>query len=236
MKLRIAAVADLHGQLPLSIPSSDLFVIAGDICPRYDHRGPHAEQQAVWLRKEFGPWLYAHRHSFGRCVLTWGNHDYAGVLLREAPEIWMPSHQREQVEVCVDRLSRHAAAMGLRVYCSPWSLMFYDWPWMKQDSELAEIYRYIPENLDILVAHGPPSYYCDRNMRRDHCGSQALHDRLRELELDAPKHLVCGHIHEGRGVAQLEKTTVWNVSAFKTAHPVYMVDEPVVTFDIEVGR
>lgn len=240
MKLRIGAVSDLHGQLPLSIPSCDLLVIAGDICPDFDRRSPYAEHQAVWLKKEFGPWLHEHRHSFKAAVLTWGNHDYAGELLRESPEIWMPASQREYVEVCVDKMSRHGLRMGARIWCSPWSLRFMDWAWMKSEDQLEEIYRYIPESLDILVSHDPPFRHCDRNMRRDHCGSQALADRVSQLAASqaSPKVLVCGHIHEGRGTSCMDYglTTVWNVSAFKTAHPVYMVNDPVVTFDIEVGR
>ena len=53
--MNVVAISDLHGFLP-ETPPCDLLLIAGDVCPVWNHRW---QFQRKWLREVFGPWLEA---------------------------------------------------------------------------------------------------------------------------------------------------------------------------------
>lgn len=217
--VRVAAIADLHGNLP-PMPECDLAIIAGDICPNY-HGLPalDAHEQEKWLYRDFKWWLQAQPCRYA--VLTWGNHDFIGAY-RPATLMW-PRGNELFSELSIDEESFLAKKLGLRVWLSPWSPRFYDWAFMKDEQALWDIYQQIPEGLDILVSHTPPMWCCDKNERGDHVGSRALYDRIRDMHDAAPQVLVCGHIHpaRGRGMLRPEWTMnaceVRNVSAVDAA-------------------
>jgi len=62
---------------------------------------------------------------------------------------------------------------------------------------------------DILVTHTPPWGILDRGFASLHGGSRWLRELL---ERRHPRLLICGHIHEDRGAATVERTTVVNCS------------------------
>ncbi len=68
--MKIVAISDLHGYLP-EIPPCDLLLIAGDLCPTYDH---HPDWQSRWLANHFGAWL--ERVPAKHIVGIAGNHDF----------------------------------------------------------------------------------------------------------------------------------------------------------------
>ena len=53
--MKVVATSDLHGTLP-PIPACDLLLIAGDVCPVWDHK---LFFQDIWLRTTFTDWLRA---------------------------------------------------------------------------------------------------------------------------------------------------------------------------------
>ena len=60
----------------------------------------------------------------------------------------------------------------------------------------------------VVLAHVPPSNArLDRTVLRQHVGSQALREFVDQFEPDL---VVCGHVHEARGVERLGTTTVVN--------------------------
>jgi hypothetical protein len=61
----------------------------------------------------------------------------------------------------------------------------------------------------VLVAHPPPRGTLDEAFGRFHAGSAALRDLVLARE---PAVLLCGHIHERRGIARLGRTLVVNCS------------------------
>lgn len=64
----------------------------------------------------------------------------------------------------------------------------------------------VPEDVDILISHGPPSYptlfdyKLDMNRRGEHCGCEKL---SKALERARPRLACFGHIHEGRGAVRM---------------------------------
>ena len=85
---------------------------------------------------------------------------------------------------------------------------------MRQPEALAEVYREIPEGIDILVSHQPAFGYGDevpdfRSGQLSHHGSREL---LAAVDRVKPKALICGHIHEGHGQFERNGTKIFNVS------------------------
>ncbi len=56
----------------------------------------------------------------------------------------------------------------------------------------------IPEDLDILITHGPPYRILDYTIEGEYAGDLELVERLYQLD-NPPKYHLFGHIHEGYG-------------------------------------
>lgn len=100
---------------------------------------------------------------------------------------------------------------GIFVWGSPWTPKFCDWAFMKDRNsrKLAEKWEVIPENVDILMTHGPPNGILDRSYDNVNCGCELLRKELNRIK---PKVHLFGHIHEGFGMQDLEGTTFINGS------------------------
>jgi hypothetical protein len=75
----------------------------------------------------------------------------------------------------------------------------------------------IPSSCDILATHVPPFKTLDRSYSGKSVGSPFLTKMVRSMGQHAPRLWLCGHIHEGRGVAKRQfgkggETTVINAA------------------------
>jgi Icc-related predicted phosphoesterase len=177
--MRVAAVADLHGNLP-DVEACDLLVVAGDALPR-----GRSDSQRAWVERELVPWL--ERQEASAIVGVAGNCDLAAAddpsLLPSLPWLYV---ENESIEAC-----------GVRIFGSPLALPFGSWPFMATEDELARVWATIPADTQLLVVHGPPHGLGDTVYSGAHVGSQSLRTRLDELpQLRAA---IWGHIHEAHG-------------------------------------
>lgn len=196
--MKICCTSDLHGYLPI-IPECDLLLIAGDICPYWNH---NIEYQRLWLEQAFNPWIKDVPAS--KKIGTWGNHDFIGQQ-RGTEELLIQSG----FDILIDLLIVYK---NLKIWGSPWTREFLKWAFMKTAEELAELHQNIPES-DIILSHGPPHGLCDLVYRKrdnyENVGSPALSKYIIEVQ---PKLVVCGHIHCGAGIRKLGETTIINAS------------------------
>ena len=93
---------------------------------------------------------------------------------------------------------------------------------MAEEDQLELLWETIPEDVDILITHGPPKSILDFSLhQRENCGSKSLLNKVLELR---PKYHIFGHIHESRGTLT-NYTTFINCSQvnhrFQTAHKPY---------------
>ena len=191
--VRVAAISDLHGDLiPAdTFPACDLLLIAGDICPVDDH-SPRAQQ--LWLETVFAPWLsqLPAKHIVG----IPGNHDLIFARSKKPLAPQLPWHYLLDSEITL---------CELRLFGTPWvpwiaSMWSYQAPKSYGGLFLSEKFAQIPAGIDILISHGPPHCLCDVNINGEHCGSEALRSAI---ERTRPRLVVCGHVHEGRGISSI---------------------------------
>jgi Icc-related predicted phosphoesterase len=86
---------------------------------------------------------------------------------------------------------------GFKIWGSPYTPSFgIGWAFNKDRSKIYKVWEQIPEDVDIIVTHGPPKGILDLSYSRDNelemCGDLALKKRIKEIQ---PKLVCFGHIH-----------------------------------------
>lgn len=80
-----------------------------------------------------------------------------------------------------------------------------------EDGEAERLLSILPSDLDILVSHSPPyATKCDRTTVGAHAGSKPVRGFV---ERHRPRIVLCGHIHEARGVDRMSSTFIANPGA-----------------------
>jgi Icc-related predicted phosphoesterase len=72
------------------------------------------------------------------------------------------------------------------------------------------------DKLNILICHQPPygildkvtAKFAPKNWRGRHAGSRVI---LNCIKSKQPQYVFCGHIHEGKGMAKMGKTMIYNL-------------------------
>jgi len=185
----LAITSDTHGR-PFTIPPCDVFIHAGDITAG----GSLAETSffADALRQAKG---------FKCCFIVPGNHDKC---FQEMPsEVWGLFDGR--VSILQDSGIEYE---GKTFWGSPWTPPFFDWNFMKTEEELAEVYKSMPDKVDVLITHGPPRGILDPGWKEPHVGSTSLLYAIaarNNLSVGAYniKHHVFGHLHGAGGKSAL---------------------------------
>lgn len=120
-------------------------------------------------------------------ILVAGNHDtalYAKLIhITDYPNIIYLEHESIEIE-------------GIKIFGSPWVPQYGNWAFMKKRGKLDPLWQLIPENLDILITHGPPKGILDLAYNIDnileYCGDKELLNHVLRVE---PKYHIFGHIH-----------------------------------------
>jgi len=117
---------------------------------------------------------------------------------------------------------------GVRFFGSPWTPLFMQWHFMATEQGLAALYEAMPEEVDVLVTHGPPWGILDPGWKAAHAGSTALASAVSARNV---QHHVFGHLHAAGGrMLQQNHTTFYNVAACDDAYK--LVNGPRV-FDVQ---
>lgn len=201
--LRILGLADLHDRIDMLSKLegflADLIVFCGDL-----HNGGSKEsaRPAAQSLAGLGPSV----------LIVPGNMDHKDVV----PDLWMQAGLR----MLHRSFSRHAdlgfLGMGGIVAKDPRRLgdpaRYYH-----QDNEvydtLAAVYpKIIDARIKMVIVHQPPRGVQDTLYNGESSGSVSL---LRFVEEYQPDLLLCGHIHEARGMSLVGKTRVVNVGELR---------------------
>ena len=193
---RIMCISDLHerwntDRLRYSREMyGDILLVAGDL----------TFQGSFTKYGEFNDWVA--KLNFKHKIVIPGNHDVTFESDFEQSEANMP-----EVLVLDQTI---AEAEGLTIYGEPRQPEFYDWAYnVPRDRMGRDVWRHAPENIDILLTHGPPLGAGDLTDRGEHVGCEFQRKYILEHK---PKLVVCGHIHSGYGIHLLGDTVVVNAS------------------------
>lgn len=185
----IDCISDLHGFYP-AMEGGDLLIVAGDLTAR----------NYIVEHHRFVEWLCS--QTYKRKIFIAGNHDSYWVF---RSLYW----KDDNTEYLCDSATEFE---GLNIWGSPWTKTFSGMnPHCKAftvdtEEELADKWKLIPHNIDILITHSPPYDILDKTIDGRNTGSSSLWSWFKYVE--RPKLHVFGHIHEAYG--QEEKFMGYN--------------------------
>jgi Icc-related predicted phosphoesterase len=184
--MRIVAISDTHN-CQVDLPEGDLLIHCGDAL----RAGNAAEL------KRFDQWLGTLK--FKKIIFVAGNHD---IIFQEEPVL------AKSLLTNAHYLQDEAFEFeGLKIYGTPWTVNFYDWAFMGDESFLGQKFMNIPPGLDILITHSPPAEILDIVPPSSRVGSQALRYWIDQVK---PKIHVFGHIHESYGYRSVDGRDFYN--------------------------
>ena len=189
--MKIVCISDTHNQhRQIDVPDGDLLIHAGD----FSGHGKPAEISA------FNQWLgeLPHRHK----ILIAGNHDF--LFERE------PALARSLITEAFYLENEFIEIEGLRIYGSPATPWFFNWAFnYHRGPEINAIWDRIPQEIHVLITHGPPFGILDQVAHGKQVGCEMLAQWL-ESQKSPPALHVFGHIHEAAGRIQTDQTTFIN--------------------------
>jgi predicted phosphohydrolase len=192
-KIIIDCIADLHGYKP-KLPGGDLLILAGDYTA--------SDKLAQW--NEFWNWLK--EQPYDKKILIAGNHDN---MFKEKPlrsgiheYFWQELFEFLDVDMKFEYLCDSGTEYkGLKIWGTPWTPWFSNlntqcMAFCANEIYMDDKFKLIPNDLDILVTHGPMRHVLDTNAKGFACGSSSLRDNIERAQ---PRFHIFGHIHEQGG-------------------------------------
>ena len=165
--VRLVILSDTHGlhEAIGKVPDGDVVIHAGDMTGR----GTLEELP------EFLDWFQALPHPSK--LLIAGNHDWAFERQSARAEALVPPG--------VTYLRDSGLSVGgVKFWGSPWQPWFYDWAFnLHRGAEIAAKWALIPDDVHVLITHGPPHGVLDVVDRPagKHVGCEALRERIAAL-------------------------------------------------------
>jgi Icc-related predicted phosphoesterase len=213
--MKLILISDTHGyQMPL--PDGDILIHAGDLTG--SGSVSQCQRELNWLNTQ------PHKH----VVIIAGNHDFA----------FEQSHKKDQLDFgrIVYLCNSEATVEGIRIYGSPVQPRFMDWAFNVERGEaIRKYWDMIPNNVDVLVTHGPPMGILDQaSLGSPHLGCEELALAVDRVK---PRLHMFGHIHGGRGYKNFNGTEFFNASmvneAYQPVHEAWEVEFDVTKDEVE---
>ena len=213
--MKFVVISDTHRKhKQLELPAGDILLHAGDFTSK-GYSG-EIEDFAKWLSKQ--PFEYK--------VIIPGNHDimFENDWERACSFFDSDVHILDQTLCEID---------GIRIWGEPRTPEFHPEYWVynvPRSKMYEQCWSKVPENIDILLTHGPP-HGCGDVCEDMHIDGRFIHvgctkQRKFLSERDDIKAVFCGHVHEGYGRYRYANIDVYNASVCNLRYQV--VNPPVV--------
>lgn len=212
--MKIVAISDTHKQhRAITTPKCDLLIHAGDIGWEGWGRG------GAECYKDFFNWMSEQPATHK--VFIAGNHDW--IAFYQHSMVKQKARENGIHYLCDDMIEISAGGKlndVLKIYGSPYSLEFCGWAFSipRQEEEMRRRWNKIPDDVDILITHGPPQNILDSIVEvidgeefiiDDRLGDPILKERIEEVR---PKVHIAGHIHSGNGIVDIDGIKYVNAS------------------------
>jgi Icc-related predicted phosphoesterase len=188
----IIAISDTHNHHhKLQLPKGDILIHAGD----YSNIGTREDTI------NFLEWFSAQPHKHK--IFIAGNHDFYAERKRQEFRALLPAnvHYLENELVTI---------LGLKIWGSPYTPYYGGMAFnKKRGKDSKAIWDQIPDDIDILVTHGPPHGILDHTYKYTHVGCEELKTKVEQVK---PRYHIFGHIHEQPGVEKIGDVTYMNAT------------------------
>lgn len=211
--MKIVAISDSHERHQfVKLPAGDVLVHSGD----FTFRG---EFSAV---AQFANWMS--QQPFKHKIVIAGNHE-----LTFADPIMSPMVINLLKSAgCTYLQDSSVEINGVLFYGSPWQPRFYDWAFnLERGPQISQKWDAIPDNVNVLITHGPGYGTLDYTTRDGSQGCEMLAQRIKQL-----KHLkahIFGHLHAGYGHKIINNVHFVNAAVCTDA---YIPSNPPVVLEI----
>lgn len=216
--IKIAAISDTHGM-------HELLDYEIEACGDIDiliHCGDHSGRSTKGSTLRFLEWFGAIKNCKHKVFIA-GNHD-----------MWLETEKPELPDGVTYLENSGVVLEGVKLWGTPITPQFGNWAFMGNNEMQKKAFELVPDNLDVLITHGPPYQIFDYTNNNEFAGSGRHLQCLKEKQ---PKYNIFGHIHEGSDKVTDERvwvnTTCCNVSMLDGAYRQKRGDL-VKTFEIEV--
>ena len=188
--MRLTIISDTHGMHKKVTPfldGGDAIIHAGDLSGRGD----------LYEIDGFAGW-YHKLENYRYKIFIAGNHDI-GLEDNNKKAIEVINDHGRELNYLQDEKLIIKGTTDVLVWGSPWQPEFLNWAFNlpRNGQELEDKWNEIPEDVDILITHGPPFGILDyAKYSAKNVGCEKLLERVLEIK---PKIHIFGHIHEGAG-------------------------------------
>lgn len=194
--MRVIAISDTHN-MKMRIPNGDMVIHAGDMT----NYGTLAEMAT------FTNWFAELPHKYK--IVIAGNHD--GILQTMGNYVKDSLFKPAGVTYLQDD---YLEIESKKIFGSPWTPYFCDYSFQySRGDEAYKLWQKIPQDLDILITHGPPQTILDAQL-----GCADLKSMVYKRK---PKFHIFGHIHQGHGTIRKRDINFINAAqAYKGTKPI----------------
>ncbi len=191
--MQFVAISDTHNQhQSLVLPPADAIIHAGDVTSR------GSEYEVVQFMEWFTSLDYKYK------IFIAGNHDF---FFEQAPQALIHKLIPQNVIYLNDSLVEIAS---IKIWGSPISPWFYNWAFNRHRGEqIKKHWDLIPNDIDIIITHGPAYDVLDTTANGDRVGCKDLKNKIQQT---TAKVHICGHIHEAYGPKEINAVKYINAS------------------------
>ena len=191
--MRLVIISDTHTRHEeLETLAGDVLIHCGDFCNGFIQN----ESDLFEIDRWFG------EQPFERILCTGGNHDFVAQQRRESGE--------PVFENAIYLEGEAYEYGGLTFYGAPWIPRLEGWAYCLPDDELAEQWKRIPQDTDVLITHTPPAGILDIPSAGHSVGCSSLRAAIEDLP---SLRIHCfGHVHASYGQWDEMQITFYNAA------------------------
>ena len=190
--MKVIVISDTHGHHEkLDMPQGEMLIHCGDITLN----GTKSETI------DFLDWFVERDYRYK--ILIAGNHDY---FLEENPGFFDNLYSNEFYYL----FDSGVEIEGIKFWGSPYTPEYKNMAFnLQRGDKLQKHWQKIPENIDVLITHGPPQGILDKTVDGENVGCNALRNKVLEIK---PLFHLFGHVHEAAGTMKNSNTLFANAS------------------------
>lgn len=167
------------------------------------HSGDISYRGKKWEVEEFAQWYSG--LPFKNKIMIAGNHDF---LFEDSPEV--AKDILDRIGGIIYLNDSGGELEGLKFWGSPVTPWFHNWAFNRVEEKINEHWNLIPNDINVLITHGPPYLTLDATRMGLRVGCPRLANKIKGLS-DLKVH-VFGHIHEADGIVEKNGVTYVNAS------------------------